>query len=545
MSTIVDTLATVFVLDSRGYQSGAEKVLSLTGRLGQGIEGLAKRVFNLPNLLAGGLIGKAVSGAVSASNDIESLRNGLEALTGSAKEADEQFRELRAVGKLPGVGGLDSAVRQSERLEEIGNSAAFAERAITQFGNALSIAGRGKNALNGVVDALIRIQGSGQINARSLTALGRQIPEIYGIIRQAYGTTDGKALQGMNINPADFINKVIQGLEKLPRYAGGGKQAFQNLGDSWKVFVAGFGDAIKTVFGPAADKVTRFLDYLTDSGALTKITNGFKNLFGGDLGDTLVKGLSWVLATIQAIPQFVEGLRSTLSGAFDQISKHTEAFAAILGAVFLGGTMVRAISAVVEAFIALRDAIAATSIMEVILQAAAGGAAAIAKALAGLAAGAAAGYGIYQTIKKLFGDGGLNFGNLPGVDQIAKNQKAILNGFGDGGGSGGAPGGHYVSDGEGNRLYIPPPPGTAAPMNQETNQTLKKIQKAVEKTADITEQLFGGSTNARNVTSAYGQNRIGRGSASDFHTVALTFADTLEAMFNSNQPLIDRNRMSR
>ena len=88
--------------------------------------------------------------AVKAAGDMESLQLAMESQLGSAEAARKELELLRIEALKPGL-GFEQAVRGSVALQSVGFSADKSRKIITEFGNALSIAGKGAAELDGVV----------------------------------------------------------------------------------------------------------------------------------------------------------------------------------------------------------------------------------------------------------------------------------------------------------------------------------------------------------------------------------------------------------
>src|SRR5215210_433175 len=88
--------------------------------------------------------------AIKAAGNMQSLRMGLDAVSGSSEESEKQLVRLREVAKLPGL-GFQEAIQGSVNLQAAGLSANTAERALKSFGNALATVGKGKAELSGVI----------------------------------------------------------------------------------------------------------------------------------------------------------------------------------------------------------------------------------------------------------------------------------------------------------------------------------------------------------------------------------------------------------
>ena len=193
--------------------------------------------------------------AVKADADLEALRMGLIAVSGSAGEADKQLARLSEVAKLPGL-GFREAVQGSVNLQAAGFSAQLAERSLRAFGNALATVGKGKADLDGVILALTQIQSKGKISAQEINQLGERLPQIRAAMKAAFGTADTEALQKMGISAREFVERIVAEFEKLPPVTGGVRNAFENIRDAAERAMAEFGAALR----PGTEIVLQFAE---------------------------------------------------------------------------------------------------------------------------------------------------------------------------------------------------------------------------------------------------------------------------------------------
>ncbi len=194
------------------------------------------RALTLPAGLGAGL-------ALKAAADFESLRRGLEAVTGSSEKAAVQFERLKKVAELPGL-GFREAVQGAINLQAAGFSANTAERALTAFGNALATVGKGRAELDGVILALSQIQSKGKFSAEELNQLAERLPQIRQAIKAAFGTASTEDIQKLGLTSEQIITKIIEQFEKLPQVTGGLKNSFENLRDNAERALAEIGSAI-------------------------------------------------------------------------------------------------------------------------------------------------------------------------------------------------------------------------------------------------------------------------------------------------------------
>ena len=204
-----------------------------------------------------------------AYGQIDQLKRGLITFMGSASAAEAEFTKLREVAKLPGI-GLEEAVRGSNNLQAIGLSADEARTAMMAFGNAIATVGGGRENFD------LAIRGFGQLTNASkplqqdLYQIANQLPQVNKLMKEAFGTNRAEELAAMGISGRQLADFLVESLGKLPPVTGGIKNAFENMSDSIKIALAGFGEAIDKNFD-ITGKLTAFSEWMSELS--TKFNN--------------------------------------------------------------------------------------------------------------------------------------------------------------------------------------------------------------------------------------------------------------------------------
>lgn len=185
--------------------------------------------------------------AVKSAADIEALKLGLTAVTGSATVAEKQFQELREVAKLPGL-GLKEAAQGATNLQALGFSANKSKEIMLQFGNALATVGRGREDLGEVIRQLGQLASRGQVTADNLKPIIERVPQVASIIKREFGPdalgAPAETFKKLGVSAEDFINTLLRELGKLARVTGGAKNDFENFSDTVEIAMADIGKAI-------------------------------------------------------------------------------------------------------------------------------------------------------------------------------------------------------------------------------------------------------------------------------------------------------------
>lgn len=201
--------------------------------------------------------------AVKAYGDIQALQKGLEAVAGSAAEANRQFNELKEVSKLPGL-GLKEAVKGSINLQSIGISANNAKNILLQFGNAIATVGKGREEFERAIYGVQQLANTDFPLGEDLNIIKDALPQVSNLLKEAFGTSRSDDLAKMGISSKQILDTIVGGLGKLPRVSGGVKNAFENLSDSINISLGRIGKIIDDNLDISGliDRVTGYIDKL-------------------------------------------------------------------------------------------------------------------------------------------------------------------------------------------------------------------------------------------------------------------------------------------
>lgn len=305
MATTIDRVIEQFELIDK-YSAKLDKMAQRTDQFAAKVKSSHTALLAFASVAstaaAGGLMALGQAASKTAA-DFEALKLGLSATLGDSKLAAQEWKRIREIAKLPGL-GIEEAAQGLMKLTGSGIGLQLAERSLLAFGNALAAVGSGKAELEGVFRALGQIQSKGVISAEEINQLAERLPQIRTAMQAAFGTSNTESLQKMGIESSQFLEKIVTEFEKLPKVAGGAKNAFENIGDGIKIAFAAAGEAINRRLVPLLNKVTDFLIFIADSGVLTKIGAGFADMFKVD-SDTLLRALSWITAAIDQMPMIL------------------------------------------------------------------------------------------------------------------------------------------------------------------------------------------------------------------------------------------------
>jgi hypothetical protein len=533
MATVIDTLVTEYRMNSKQYEEGAKKVVgstqSVTAAITRATGGIGGLAAGVGTAIAGVASGIGLGFGVKAAIEFDTIQRSLAAITGSAERAKQV---LAFTDKLagPSVFSSQELAGGAKLLEALGLQTEkylpIAEKLGTVFGG-------NEEALMSYITALGYLK-SGR-NGEAFESLGRA-----GISRELL---KGKGLEfdkgGQFLGSAEEALNAVEKLVnekfgKLSEEMASGPQAkLASVMDAITRGARVAGAAILSVLVPAAEKVGNFIAYLVDSGRVDKAFKGIAAMFGqGDIGSVLIRGLAWVTAAIGNIPKMLIKVQQGLKWVGEQAG----VVAAVLGAIFLSGAIVRGVMAIVAAFQAVRAAIASSTIASVVLQGALTGAAGIAKALAGITAGAAAGFAAYKLLEAALPKGqdiGSILGGIPGFDQIGKDAEGIMKGFQGGIGTQMVDAAIAAIEGQENAKNK-----ALDPANQTAQNTAKLVALQKEQ-LDFQRALVGGGQVAEQAFSGLEVAKA-TGGMSPVHRAAMKFADELNDIMGKNQIRVGR-----
>lgn len=232
-----------FKADLTGFSSQMQNTSRELQVMGQKLQSVGR---GLSAAITIPIVGLGVASLKTFGN-IQALEKGLISVMGSSEAAASEFKKLKEVAKLPGL-GLEEAVRGSVNLQAAGFSADDARRALLSFGNALATVGKGKRELDLVTLAITQLNNKSGGFGQDLKQLTEQLPQLRGALQNAFGTVDTDAISKSGVTGKQVVNALITEFEKLPKVTGGINNAFENFSDSTKLALSSFGNSINKAF---------------------------------------------------------------------------------------------------------------------------------------------------------------------------------------------------------------------------------------------------------------------------------------------------------
>lgn len=281
-AAVVSGAATQMAAQGKRIASGFDNIANAANRMSrdldaaremyEGVTRAGERMTRVGRTMTVGLtlpiVGLGV-GAVKAASDFESLRMGMEAVTGSSEEAARQLARLEEIAKRPAV-DYEDAIRASQGFQAIGKSAAFAERQIVGVANAVALSGGGATEFSGVMRQLRQVAGLGKLMGDELNIILETAPAMGAALQAAFGTTSAEAIRDLNLSTDEFFARLAEGMESLPQMEGGVRNAMDNAAAAAKRAAGAIGDELLPAVTQGLEAFTEWAEKVreADSGAV-------------------------------------------------------------------------------------------------------------------------------------------------------------------------------------------------------------------------------------------------------------------------------------
>ena len=210
----------------------------------------------------------AAGGFIKSAAEIDKLKMGLVGIMGDSKAAAAEFQKLRKLARNPGL-DLRSAVEGSIRLQAIDFSAADASRSIGVMANALALVGGTEADLKGVAVAISQIISKGKVHAEEINQIAERVPQVRLAMEDAFGTANTESLQKMGLDARQFVDGIIDELERLPRAENNISNVLVNMADDFKIVAAQIGVLILPMFTKVATVVLKTVNFFINLNAQT------------------------------------------------------------------------------------------------------------------------------------------------------------------------------------------------------------------------------------------------------------------------------------
>lgn len=236
-------------------QTGRETEAAVQGL--RNLESVGRDIERLGQRLTWGItmpVAGLATAAIKANVELDSLKRGLDLMTGSADKSTRILNAMKDIAKDPGM-GFHELLRAYVNLNAAGMESEMAIRTVREFGNAIAAVGRGKNDMEGVERALTKMMSSQRVYAREINQIAIRVPQIRAFLKDAFGTDRAKEIAEFGLTGEEFIGRLIEVMEKSPRAISGIRNDIENFQDSMQRALSTLGDSLAPGLG-------RFLNWL-------------------------------------------------------------------------------------------------------------------------------------------------------------------------------------------------------------------------------------------------------------------------------------------
>lgn len=505
-----NTIIERYVLDDR-YSGPATRITSVTMGLAGAARLAATAMAGLVGAGAIGLIGAGIAASMAGAK-LESLKNMLRSVVGSAEEAEAAFDRLQAVAVLPAM-GTENAVRGFAALFEVTKDAKFATDALVEFSNAVARSGGGTEEMSRMLQNLIQNVGLTRLMGDELREIASIVPTFRTALKEAFGTNDLQEIAKSGMTVKQVFEGVIAQFSKLERVNGGAATAFARLKNAAFMFLATAGTELNKFLVPAIEQLSSALTQIAQSGVIQRIAADFVRLAGDgqQFGRRIVTGVFVAIAVVRRLPSFVDLAVKQIGLHFNSMRSGFLKVAAAIGGFLLAGPIVKGVVGLIgfigRFVVAIREMTTAWSVFEAIVS----GGTSLTKLALGLLAATAATAVIHAAFEKMVGSASTTGLQIPGMsaleDAIREGKDAADRFYGgamamDAGGSLG---------GGGSAPTIEYGAGALIDSNARLAGAVERNTEANDRLGEINRMIFGGGNLGRFGVSPVelGQNRRG------------------------------------
>lgn len=176
---------------------------------------------------------KVAIGALEGYAELDSARRAMKVLEGSAASAAQRLKELAEIAEKPAV-DYEMAQQADIKLRHLGMTARESKALMEEVGNAVALAGGGKEQFADAVHGFEHLIEHGEMTQRTFIMLAESIPQIKEAFRDAFGTDDMEKVRALGLTLPDMINRVVEAMSKWQRATSGAKNELEKFGQTYK-----------------------------------------------------------------------------------------------------------------------------------------------------------------------------------------------------------------------------------------------------------------------------------------------------------------------
>ena len=317
------------IADIKEVGSAITETAGKVGGMSAAMTGLGMAVSITAAIAAGFYaVGKA---AVQAALPLDSFRRSIAALSKDVGDYEKQIKRLKDIAKAPGL-GLQEVFGGAAQLQGAGISQDTTATMIKELGNAVALAGRGKNEFKLGVDQLAKMAGLGKVTMEDLNQIAAYAPTVRNAFSRALGTLDSEKITKMGLSMEEIFQRVGKELEKDARASASFQTEIDNLADSFQMAMEPLGTSLLTVWSDQSRYINTFFDDLQMVNAelgLTAMRIGaiipiMRSAFGSPMVTIIQAFNDATLATIVVFATMAENVKIYFQNAVKSFSFATE-----------------------------------------------------------------------------------------------------------------------------------------------------------------------------------------------------------------------------
>ena len=261
--------------------------------------------------------------AVNTFAGFDKLEKGLEAITGDAETAQNQFKGLLdAVKDSRTTLDLKGATTAALQLQAVGVEGNRAINTLKQLGIAATVSGASSDDIGEVGRQLAQAAAKGSILQQELRIILERIPALAGIIKNEFGTVTAEGLRAAGVSADQFISRLTKAIEENERFQNVQGGLSKQL-ETFKINLQLAGNEL----GKSISKAINLEENLSKlSAQISNLVEGFSNL--PERAQKFIVRLAGVLAAIGplnlAVAQFIKlrlGFVAAASAMTDSLKK--------------------------------------------------------------------------------------------------------------------------------------------------------------------------------------------------------------------------------
>ena len=279
-------------------------------------------------------IGMLAKSAFDSAVSFESLNARLEAITGSGERAAKILDTVRKVAE-PSPFTFNQLATAATQLEAFGLKT---EAILPRLANLGAAFGADEEHLKSLVNLFGRLAAGNfpDIEQLSMFGLSKSMFTAQGIKFDAGGSLVSSAKETFDALLRIIDTKYSKILDKMSKTT---ESKLASLQDKWEGAMRSLGAGLIDVLTPVVDYLTKFLDKLTTSGAMTDLVNRFLSPFNG-FTEALTNGdaqaavdrlLASISGFVSSIPAIIQSTFENVGKLFTNIFAHARQMAAELG----------------------------------------------------------------------------------------------------------------------------------------------------------------------------------------------------------------------